>query len=122
MLLILEVYSLDVLRHSECNGERLAPQVLWQLVEELEVEVQLFILLTGDERGVKLDWQHVKRTFQFILHGDALPQRRLELERPRVHYLIIIDGLVDLRHPYLISILHRLVLILVGTDDACCLS
>jgi hypothetical protein len=71
-VLLGEEYSLDVFRHSETNGEALAPQIGRQFIEQFETDVHFPVFLSGGEGGVQLYWQHIELPWQLILHGDAL--------------------------------------------------
>lgn len=106
MLLVLEVNALYMFWHPECHSQSFASQILGQLIEQFEIQVQLFVLLPGDEGGIQLDGQHIERSLQFVLHGDALAQRWLELQGPRAHQLVEVNGLVDLGDTYLVPVLH----------------
>ena len=59
-------------RHSESDGECFAPEVVRQLIEDLEIQIKLPIFLVNRKSRVKLDWEHVEGPLQFILHRNTL--------------------------------------------------
>lgn len=104
-LLVLKVDALYVLWHAERDRQSFAPQIRWQLVEDLEVQVQLAILLFSNESREHFDRQHVEGSFALVLEGNALAKRRRELQLLHIRQLLPVDRLMDLCDANLLPIL-----------------
>jgi hypothetical protein len=61
--LVLEVNALDAFRNAESDCERLASEILRQLIEQFEVQVEFLVFLTRYKSWIKLNWEHVKCAF-----------------------------------------------------------
>ena len=75
VLLVLEVDTLHILRHSKGDRETFAAEILRQLVHDFQYKVELAILLICCEGWEYFDGQHAEVAFHFILQRDALAER-----------------------------------------------
>lgn len=104
-ILLLKIDTLYIFWDPKSDGQGLTTEVLWQFVENFQLQIEFSIFLLGRESWIELDRQHVEGAFELILHGDTLSEWRRKLKTFHLHQLVIIDGVLYLGNSDLVFII-----------------